>query len=107
MVCVLGAWNYPVQLTLMPLVGAVAAGNCVMVRLPSSNFTYHTTQCLASLAADHLDMSAIRFFEGMHGYLSVCLCVCLSSLVSRLYLSNFSFLTNYCILPSIGYRYMI
>lgn len=24
---IIGAWNYPVQLVLMPLVGAIAAGN--------------------------------------------------------------------------------
>lgn len=32
---VLSPWNYPVQLSLMPLVGALAAGNCVLLK-PSS-----------------------------------------------------------------------
>ena len=34
-------WNYPFQLTMMPLVGIVAAGNCVIVKpsdaCPSAN----------------------------------------------------------------------
>lgn len=29
---VLGTWNYPVQLTLLPVAGAVAAGNCVIIK---------------------------------------------------------------------------
>lgn len=32
-VCVIGAWNYPVQLTIMPCVGALAAGNTVLVKV--------------------------------------------------------------------------
>ena len=29
---VMGAWNYPVQLTLQPVTGAIAAGNCVVIK---------------------------------------------------------------------------
>ncbi|KAJ8978613.1 hypothetical protein NQ317_010071 [Molorchus minor] len=29
---VLGSWNYPIQLTLAPVVGALAAGNCVVIK---------------------------------------------------------------------------
>ena len=32
-VCVIGAWNYPVQLTLMPCVGAIAAGNVCLIKV--------------------------------------------------------------------------
>ena len=31
-VLVMGAWNYPLQLTLLPMAGAIAAGNCVVVK---------------------------------------------------------------------------
>lgn len=31
-VLVLGAWNYPLQLTLLPVAGAIAAGNCVIIK---------------------------------------------------------------------------
>lgn len=33
-VLVIGAWNYPVQLTLLPIVGAIAAGNTVVIKPP-------------------------------------------------------------------------
>ena len=29
---IIGAWNYPIQLSLGPLVGAIAAGNCAVVK---------------------------------------------------------------------------
>jgi aldehyde dehydrogenase (NAD+) len=31
-VLIIGPWNYPVQLVLVPLVGAIAAGNCAVVK---------------------------------------------------------------------------
>jgi len=31
-VLIIGAWNYPIQLTLLPLVGAIAAGNAVIIK---------------------------------------------------------------------------
>lgn len=31
-VLIIGPWNYPVQLSLIPLVGAIAAGNCVVLK---------------------------------------------------------------------------
>lgn len=35
-VLVMGSWNYPLQLTLLPVAGAIAAGNCVIIK-PSEN----------------------------------------------------------------------
>jgi aldehyde dehydrogenase (NAD+) len=31
-VLIIGAWNYPLQLSLIPLVGAIAAGNCAVIK---------------------------------------------------------------------------
>lgn len=31
-VLIIGTWNYPIQLALLPLVGAISAGNCVMLK---------------------------------------------------------------------------
>lgn len=31
-VLVIGAWNYPLQLTLLPVAAAIAAGNCVVIK---------------------------------------------------------------------------
>lgn len=36
-VLILSPWNYPFQLALAPLVGAVAAGNCVMLKVSKSS----------------------------------------------------------------------
>jgi aldehyde dehydrogenase (NAD+) len=44
---ILGPWNYPVQLLLSPLIGAVAAGNCVVLK--PSEFAPHTAAAIAQL----------------------------------------------------------
>ena len=31
-VLIMGAWNYPVQLTLAPVTGAIASGNSVVIK---------------------------------------------------------------------------
>lgn len=31
-VLVMGAWNYPLQLSILPMIGAMAAGNCVILK---------------------------------------------------------------------------
>lgn len=31
-VLVIGAWNYPLQLSLLPVAAAIAAGNCVIIK---------------------------------------------------------------------------
>lgn len=31
-VCLISPWNYPCSLILRPLIGAVAAGNCVLIK---------------------------------------------------------------------------
>jgi aldehyde dehydrogenase (NAD+) len=43
----IGPWNYPVQLLLSPLVGALAAGNCAVLR--PSEFAPHTAAALAQM----------------------------------------------------------
>jgi aldehyde dehydrogenase (NAD+) len=44
---ILGPWNYPLQLLLSPLVGALAAGNCVALK--PSEFAPHTAAAIAEL----------------------------------------------------------
>ena len=46
-VLVLSPWNYPLQLALAPLVGAIAAGNCVLLK--ASRHSAHTTALLHQL----------------------------------------------------------
>lgn len=49
---IIGPWNYPVQLSLIPLATAIAAGNRSLIK--PSEFTPHTNQVLAELLADCL-----------------------------------------------------
>lgn len=61
-VLVIGAWNYPVYLTLGPLVAAVAAGNGAVVK--PSELVPSTSALLARLLPKYLDAEAIRVVEG-------------------------------------------
>jgi aldehyde dehydrogenase (NAD+) len=61
-VLIIGPWNYPIHLVLAPLVGALAAGNCAVLK-PSE----HTPACsavLAELVPQYLDPEAVAVIEG-------------------------------------------
>lgn len=62
MVLIIGAWNYPVQLTLGPLVGALAAGNTAVVK--PSELAPATSKALAELVPMYLDERAVAVVEG-------------------------------------------
>jgi aldehyde dehydrogenase (NAD+) len=61
-VLVIGPWNYPLYLSLAPLVAAVAAGNCVVVK--PSELAPATSAVLARLVPEYLDPLAVRVVEG-------------------------------------------
>ncbi len=61
-VLIISPWNYPVQLLFGPLVGAIAAGNAVVLK--PSEITPHTSAVLAKHVPDHLDPEAIALIEG-------------------------------------------
>lgn len=61
-VLVMGAWNYPVMLTLAPLVGAIAAGNCVVIK-PGS-YAPAVSHAMASMIGKYLDRDCIVVCEG-------------------------------------------
>lgn len=44
---IISPWNYPFQLTMVPLIGALAAGNCAVVK--PSNHSPHTTQVIEKI----------------------------------------------------------
>ncbi len=48
---ILGPWNYPVQLLLSPLVSAIAAGNCVVLK--PSELAPRTAEVIASLVQEN------------------------------------------------------
>ncbi|KAI7885838.1 aldehyde dehydrogenase [Lichtheimia hyalospora FSU 10163] len=59
---VIGAWNYPVRLLLMPVVGAIAAGNCVILK--PSEIAENTATYIARRLPDYLDRRAYVVVNG-------------------------------------------
>lgn len=55
-------WNYPFQLTMNPLVGAVAAGNCVLVK-PSA-YAPHTAQIIETICKAAFDKDHVQVIQG-------------------------------------------
>ncbi|MCL1074389.1 coniferyl aldehyde dehydrogenase [Shewanella dokdonensis] len=55
-------WNFPVMLSLSPLISALAAGNRVMLKL--SEFTPQTNQILRQLLAQAFDETQVAVIEG-------------------------------------------
>lgn len=62
LVLIIGPWNYPVYLTLAPLVAAIAAGNCAVVK--PSEHAPASSRLLARLLPEYLDTDAIAVVEG-------------------------------------------
>lgn len=52
-VLVMGPWNYPFQLCAVPLIGAIAAGNCVILK--PSELSSATSAVLAKIIPKYLD----------------------------------------------------
>lgn len=52
-VLIMGAWNYPVQLTLLPVIGAIAAGNCVIIK--PSEVSSSVAQLISDMIPKYLD----------------------------------------------------
>ncbi|HEY7051835.1 MAG TPA: aldehyde dehydrogenase family protein, partial [Mycobacterium sp.] len=61
-VLIIGAWNYPIYLTLGPLVGALAAGNTVVLK--PSEIAPASSRLMAELVPKYLDTDAIAVVEG-------------------------------------------
>ncbi len=61
-VLIIGAWNYPFYLTLGPAVGAIAAGNTVVLK--PSEIAAASSRLMAELVPRYLDNDAIAVIEG-------------------------------------------
>ena len=61
-VLVIGPWNYPLYLSLAPLVAAVAAGNCAVIK--PSELAPATSALLARLLPQYVNAEAVRVVEG-------------------------------------------
>jgi aldehyde dehydrogenase (NAD+) len=61
-ILIIAPWNYPVYLSLGPLVAAVAAGNCAVLK--PSELAPATSALLARLIPQYLDPDAVAVVEG-------------------------------------------
>ena len=59
---VLSPWNYPLQLTLIPLVDAIGAGNCVALK--PSKTSPHTSQFLRDMCRELFDPRYVYCWHG-------------------------------------------
>ncbi|MGO9463535.1 MAG: aldehyde dehydrogenase family protein [Isosphaeraceae bacterium] len=61
-VLIIGPWNYPVQLVLVPLMGAIAAGNCAIVK--PSEVAPATSDLLARHLPAYVSPQCVSVVEG-------------------------------------------
>lgn len=61
-VLIIGPWNYPLMLLLTPLVGAIAAGNCMVLK--SSEFAPATSGVIKQIITENFSPEYILFTEG-------------------------------------------
>ncbi|MDH3236131.1 MAG: aldehyde dehydrogenase family protein [Alphaproteobacteria bacterium] len=59
---IMAPWNYPLMLALSPLIGAIAAGNCAVVK--PSEIAPNTSAAIAKHLPDFLDADAFAVIEG-------------------------------------------
>lgn len=61
-VLIIGAWNYPFQLVIAPLIAAISAGNCAVLK--PSELAVHTSRVLAEIIPQYLDNNAYSVVQG-------------------------------------------
>ena len=59
---ILSPWNYPFNLTFGPLIAAIAAGNCVVLK--PSEYTPHSSALMREMVAELYDPREITLVEG-------------------------------------------
>lgn len=61
-VMVIGAWNYPFLLSIQPVIGAIAAGNCVVLK--PSEIAPATSVIIAKMIAEYFNPEYFKVVEG-------------------------------------------
>ncbi|EYU22982.1 hypothetical protein ABFS82_03G097500 [Erythranthe guttata] len=61
-VLVISTWNYPFILSIEPIIGAISAGNAVVLK--PSEVSPATSAVLSKLLGEYMDTSAVRVVEG-------------------------------------------
>ncbi len=63
-VLIMSPWNYPLQLTMVPLAGAIAGGNTAVVK--PSRYSKHTSEMMISILRKTFPEEYIASFDGGH-----------------------------------------
>ncbi len=61
-VLIISPWNYPFQLTIAPLIGAIAAGNCVLIK--PSEFSSSTSATIEKMMTELFASDYVAVFQG-------------------------------------------
>jgi len=61
-VCIIAPWNYPFQLLFTPLIGAIAGGNCAVLK--PSEFAPATAAVMGKMIADLFPDNYMLYLEG-------------------------------------------
>lgn len=61
-IMIIAPWNYPFQLLMNPLVGAISAGNCVMLK--PSEFCIHTNAVMEKIIEEAFDTEHVTMVHG-------------------------------------------
>lgn len=61
-ILIIGAWNYPLLLVFSPLVAAISAGNCALIK--PSELSANMSKLVAKMVSQYLDNDAIDVVEG-------------------------------------------
>lgn len=61
-VYIIGAWNYPLLLTMLPLIGAMTAGNCVVLK--PSELAWNTSNLINRMFSEIFEEKYIKVYEG-------------------------------------------
>lgn len=61
-VVIFGAWNYPLQLTVIPLIGAIAAGCCAVLK--PSELVANSSAVISKYFKEFMDQECYRVVEG-------------------------------------------
>lgn len=59
---IISPWNYPLQLTILPLIGSMAAGNCTIVK--PSEYAPHTSAMISEIIEHLFDNHYVAVIEG-------------------------------------------
>ena len=59
---IISPWNYPFQLSIAPLIGAIAAGNCAVIK--PSEHSVNTSHILQKLISENFDENYITVIQG-------------------------------------------